>query len=217
MDAYDSLFILLFVYSTGNTLEHVSKLFNIPSSTVESTIQRTRIDLNTVLKNKFYEIPEKFVIQNDDPRLRKIGLIVDSTSFEINKPTGRFEEARIYFDKKNAIYALKKEVAVLGRPPYIAVFFGKGEVGSIHDFAIFKKNIGKYEEYLKVEEGNYFTLLADKGDLYKLVIIKFNIIFKLGYIGENIVTKFPRLTPDKNNNVDYDEENNIVLSKLKNY
>jgi len=42
-----------------------------------------------------------------------IGLLVDSTSTEICWP-GPFEEVKPYYDEKNEIHGLKKEVVVLG-------------------------------------------------------------------------------------------------------
>ncbi len=59
------------------------------------------------------------------------------------RPKGRFEEAKIYWDEKNAIYALKKECAVLAAKPHYCIFIQKGQVGSKHDYKIFKVT-GRY-------------------------------------------------------------------------
>ena len=68
---------------------------------------------------------------NDGPRPKPldsnypyIGLLVDSTFIEVYRPRGRFEEAKIYFDAKNGIYALKKKVAV-SASPYACFIFSK--------------------------------------------------------------------------------------------
>ena len=74
-----------------------------------------------------------------------IGLLVDSTSIEVYRPRGRFEEAKTYFDAKNGIYALKKEVAVSASPPHYALL---AQVGSIHDYTTFKSNYECYLDYL---------------------------------------------------------------------
>jgi len=77
-----------------------------------------------------------------------IALLVDSTSIEVYHPRGRFEEAKSYFDVKHGIYALKKEVAVSASAPHYALFFQQAQVGSIHDYAIFKSNYQCYLSYL---------------------------------------------------------------------
>ena len=46
-----------------------------------------------------------------------VALLVDSTTILINKPLGRFSESKIFFDGKNHVYGIKKEVAVWPHPP----------------------------------------------------------------------------------------------------
>jgi len=51
-----------------------------------------------------------------------IGLLVDSTTTEICWPGGPFEEVKPYYDAKNQIYSLKKEVAVSAAAPLLFSF-----------------------------------------------------------------------------------------------
>jgi hypothetical protein len=59
-----------------------------------------------------------------------IALLADSTSFEVFRPKGRFEEQKHYYDGKNKMYAVKKEVAVMAHAPHYALFFSKGELST---------------------------------------------------------------------------------------
>lgn len=67
-------------------------------------------------------------------------MCVDTTSQEVYRPKGRFEEAKHYWDAKNHIYALKKQVAVMAHEPHYALFLSPGVVGSQHDYTTFKVN-----------------------------------------------------------------------------
>jgi hypothetical protein len=76
-----------------------------------------------------------------------IGLLVDTTSIEVYHPKARFEDAKTYWDAKNCIYALKVEVAVQAAEPHYALFVQRGQVGSKHDYVIFKENSTLYSSY----------------------------------------------------------------------
>ena len=73
-----------------------------------------------------------------------IALCVDTTSQEVYRPKGRFEEVKSYWDEKNHIYALKKQVAVLAHEPHYAMFVSPGVIGSQHDYTTFKV-LNKYK------------------------------------------------------------------------
>ena len=68
----------------------------------------------------------------------QVALAVDSSSQEVYRPKGRFEEAKSYWDAKNHIYALKKQVAVLACEPHYAMFSHPAVIGSKHDYTTFK-------------------------------------------------------------------------------
>jgi hypothetical protein len=88
-------------------------------------------------KTKAQDIPTE--------RYRHVALLGDSTSLEVYRP-GRFEEAKAYWDGKNGIYALKKEVCVMASPPHFAMFASKAFLGSTHDYYL---NYREYLPYLK--------------------------------------------------------------------
>ena len=98
---------------------------------------------------------------------------MDTISVEVFRPRAEFNEAKAYFDAKNKIYALKKEVAVRAVAPHYALFSQQSCLGSEHDYSIFKKNSNKYFEYLlKTDEekeeydidenANSWAILGDK-------------------------------------------------------
>jgi len=62
-----------------------------------------------------------------------VGLVVDSTTTKICRQGGPFEEVQPYFDKKNAIYGIKKEVAVSAVTPHYALFSSPFHLGSEHE------------------------------------------------------------------------------------
>ena len=120
---------------------------------------------------------------------------------------GRYEEKKKYYDKKNGIYALKKEVAISSNAPYFALFIGKGVPGATHDFTIYQTNVSTYSKYLKIAEidtfnnpevknQNYWSLLADKG-----------------YIGKVNNQEYKKITPLKSNQIGYNEAQNKRISR----
>ena len=124
-----SLFLLLCTYRSGDILDRLSAMFRIKKSTLDETISRTRSLLNSVLLERWGNLPKPVPLGGVDNALKNVGLTVDCTSFQVYRPTGRFEEAKKYFDYKNSIYALKKEIAVMPKPPYFALFYSSGDPG----------------------------------------------------------------------------------------
>lgn len=54
----------------------------------------------------------------------------------VHQPKVPFNEAKVYFDGKNHIYALKVEVGVLVNPSHYGIFIADCAVGSKHDYAL---------------------------------------------------------------------------------
>ena len=123
----DSLFLLLCTYRSGDILDRLSAMFRIKKSTLDDTIGRTRKLLNATLTERWRNLPRPVPLNEVDKLLKKVGLIVDCTSFQVYRPTGRFEEAKKYFDYKNSIYALKKEIGIMPKSPYFALFYSDGD------------------------------------------------------------------------------------------
>jgi len=59
-----------------------------------------------------------------------IALLNDSMTVETCQPGGPFEEVKSYFDVKNGIYGIKKEVTVSAHPPHYALFISPYHHGS---------------------------------------------------------------------------------------
>ncbi len=93
-----------------------------------------------------------------------VGLVCDSTSTEVFRPVGRFEDAKTYWDGKNKIYALKKDVCVRAAPPHYVVFSSPASVGSEHDYTAFKRNYHKYKEFLLKSPQERSMLPRDSGE-----------------------------------------------------
>jgi len=90
------------------------------------------------------------------------------------KPTGNWAESKRFYDTKNGIYGLKKEIGITSNPPYLALFFQDGEAAAQHDFLIHQKYTNIYNKYLKITNQDiekdeslktreYWDLLGDKG------------------------------------------------------
>jgi hypothetical protein len=94
---------------SGDTLEQVSAKFDEKTSTIQATIDRIRPFVTSVLKKRWVDKPRPGRIHGvDNSVMSRIGLIVDCTTFPVNRPVGRFEESKIYWDDKNSMYGLKK-------------------------------------------------------------------------------------------------------------
>jgi hypothetical protein len=144
----DALLALLILYKTAPKLDELGEKVKYYPTALRNALDRIRPILNTVLQNRWWKDrirPFPLV----DTRFNWIGLLVDVNSQEVFKPKGRFEEAKIYWDQKNYIYALKREVSVTAAPPHFALFVSKGRVGSTHDFTLHKEVYREYLPYLR--------------------------------------------------------------------
>jgi hypothetical protein len=81
---------------SGDTLEQVSAKFDEKTSTIQATIDRIRPFVTSVLKKRWVDKPRPGRIYRVDNFVSRIGLIVDCTTFPVNRPVGRFEESKIY-------------------------------------------------------------------------------------------------------------------------
>lgn len=143
----DSLILLLMMYKHG--WEYVTLAFAVkrPKSTVKSAVERILPIVHQTLKKTWWLTRMRPEGMYDD-EYPHIVLCVDTISVEVFRPRTDFNEAKSYFDGKNKIYALKKEVAVRSVPPHYALFSHPSCLGSEHDYSIFKKNSNKYHDYL---------------------------------------------------------------------
>ncbi len=91
--------------------------------------------------------------------------------------TGRFSEAKPYWDGKNKIYALKKEVAVSACQPHYALFSSPAFRGGEHDFTGLQRHYSGYVEYLKKNPDEQAVTAADGSNLWILLA-------DAGYLGD---------------------------------
>jgi len=118
----------------------------VKKSTLEDTIQRIRPLLYVTLENKWLSnLPRPKPLTGP---LSHVALLLDSTTIEVYRPTGRFEESKKYWDGHHGLYGLKKEVAIMAAKPHFALFIQKGR-GSIHDFEVLKETQASYHQYLR--------------------------------------------------------------------
>lgn len=147
--------------------------------TLNKMISRSRLAINQGLKEKWMNNRKHHLPESLDSN-REIALIVDCTTVEIFKPTGTWDESKIYWDGKNKIYGLKKEVAISSNFPYQALFIEKSKPASFHDYRIFKENYFKFVPYLQksFEETQKFPETE----------LSWSILCDLGYIGPEMDT-----------------------------
>ena len=168
----DQLICYLVWGRTGEDVDVLARLLGIKSNRLEDNLRRIRPILNQTLKSKWWDTRMRPRIQVDS-QFPHVALLVDGHTSKVFRPKVPFEEAKPYFDKKNKIYGLKNEVAVMVSPPHYCMFVSPKTIGSVHDFQIFKDHYERYLSYLlKLPEENmhlpgdvrfrYWAIIADK-------------------------------------------------------
>lgn len=113
-------------------------------------------------------------------------------TWETFRPRGRFEEQKVYWDGKNNIYGLKKEVGVMAAEPHYALLSSKGHVANTHDYQIHKETYRSYVPYLEKLTEERAMLPMDQQSTH------WAIIADKAYIGpEGDTPNVRRLTPKK--------------------
>ncbi len=154
----ESILLLLAYY------DHIAAWFHVKSSTLADTLQRGREYLFPALVERWWKVKIRPRIVPEIPH-PEIALVGDIKSAEVFRPKGHFNEAKTYWDGKNKIYALKKEVAVLRYPPHYAMFSLPSHVGGEHDYACHKQEYINYAEYLlKLPEDYLLIKLIQSGE-----------------------------------------------------
>ncbi len=143
----DALILLLHWLKTGSDYGQVAVLSGYGEHVVRTAILRAKEALFEMLEERWW-IQRRRPLPLERTPHPYIALICDSTSVEVFKPMRQFDEAKVFWDGKNKIYALKKEVCVMASPPHYALFSSAKFCGSEHDYSQFKKNFQKYSDYL---------------------------------------------------------------------
>ena len=175
LSSLDALFASLVHYSLYLPLDEQAAIFHIKVPTLEDSIKRIRPILLETLKRRwnaanFRPVP---LPASKTVTFPYVALLLDSTTIPTYRPKGRFEEAKAYYDGKNGIYGLKKEVAVMASEPHFALFMQKGQLGARHDYAILKETEASYESYttktkqealaLRPDQDKQWAILCDNG------------------------------------------------------
>jgi hypothetical protein len=150
----------LILAKRGMGYDTLATFLKMTTSSLIRALERVTPVLYEILKSRWWndrKRPTPLIQSN----FRYIALCADSTSIEINRPKGRFEEVKNYYDAKNKIYALKKECAVMASPPYYCLFSQRAVTGSTHDFNILKSTYQSYVSYLtkRNDEINMITMV----------------------------------------------------------
>jgi hypothetical protein len=172
----DAFLATLVLYKTGDDYEKLGRNLKIKPANARHAVERMRPIINNTLKERWWNNKPRPQPLSETP-FPHVALLIDSNSQEVYHPKARFEEAKAYWDGKNKIYALKKEVAVMAQPPHYALFSQKGEIGSTHDFAILKKTYSSYLPYLQKTNAENSLLPMDQNSQLWACILD------MGYIG----------------------------------
>jgi hypothetical protein len=184
LDDLDALCLLLYWMRNAQDYPTIAGTFNLGITATTTAIFRARQALFMALESKWW---------TKRPRPKKptvhphIALLLDSTSVVIPKPLGTHHEEKRFYDAKNCIHALKKQVAVAAAHPYYALFSAPAAPGSTHDYAIFKANYEPFVRYL-AKTPEELQALAEDTDNDKLAILADS-----GYIGPATNTPGVRL------------------------
>lgn len=217
----DHLCVMLMLYTLGAKKSILAAQLKIKPTCMEDAINRMRPILYQALRHRWNRKkfrPRLVYVRaegagEEEERLHslaQIGLLLDSTSIEVYRK-GRFEEAKHYWDGKNHIYALKKEVAVLAQPPYFALFMMKGRPGSIHDMEILKSTQKRYTAFLQKTAEEKAALTPLDGDNPEWAVL-----CDKGYQGaRNLTPDIRRFTPKKKATSETDRRMNTRLARKR--
>eukprot|EP01112_Ceratiomyxa_fruticulosa_P024316 TRINITY_DN989_c0_g1_i1.p1 TRINITY_DN989_c0_g1~~TRINITY_DN989_c0_g1_i1.p1 ORF type:complete len:183 (+),score=34.81 TRINITY_DN989_c0_g1_i1:554-1102(+) len=156
----DHVVLYLIWAHNGFDIDKLAGWLRYQTTTVSNAINRIRPLLHQYLTH-FWTSSRRRPRPVPFSSLSHIGLLMDSTSVEVFRPTGCFEEAKKYWDGKNKNYALKVEVAVMASAPHFCFFVSKGVPASIHDYTLHLMNFASYISYLLKTPAEQLLLLDD--------------------------------------------------------
>lgn len=180
------------------------------SPTLQAAVVRFRPILNQALRDRWWT-PEKRIRPKPlpDTHFPFIGALGDVVSLHIFHPRLNFSEAKIFYDKKNSIYALKKEVVVTAQPPHYALFAQKSRVGAKHDYVILKESYQSYLPYLEKTPTELQAIPEDQNPNWAMLLDH-------GYVGPAEDTPgLRRVTPKKGTLSVEEQHSNAELGRLR--
>lgn len=120
------------------------------TNVIKNTVMRTLQLIHEPLVNAYIPIWSKKAQLDRKINFKyfpEAALVIDVTFQPAYRPKTRFHEARRYFSGKHHQYGVKTEVA--HAPDGRAMFVGKHEPGSVHDYTMFLKDAPMYKKFLK--------------------------------------------------------------------
>lgn len=188
----DALLCYLILLKTGLDLPVLAKVLKLSESRLEGNISRVRSIVNAALKQRWQELIVRPTANLNRP-FPEAGLLIDNTTVQCFRPKGRYMEVKHYFDGKNHIYGLKKEVSITAVAPHFYVTSSPHYPGSVHDYTIHKMEYRRHFEYTLKQPSEVYALPADcRHEHWATVLDK-------AYIGpEGDTPDERRITPTKN-------------------
>lgn len=203
----DAIVLTLYIFKTAQDYSNVSYTFFKKisgDSSIHVAVNRVVPILLKCLSAKWWQMrirPKKL----EGTVCPDAALLIDSTSFQIKRPSGQFANSMCFFDGKNHKYALKKEVAVMARHPHYALFASPSYTGSCHDERIHQEMYKCYETYLRKSAFE----ADDHSPAY------WEVVADMGYIGETVGSHFRKITPAKGRVDKEAEKLNGEISKVR--
>lgn len=163
----DALLALLVLYKSVPKYDDLCTKICYKPTAVRNALDRMQGVLNQVLRQRWWsdrQRPQPLI----DTHWPYVALLIDVNSIEVFRPTGRFEDAKTYWDAKNFMYALKFEVAVLAAEPHYGLFCFSGKVGSMHDFKVHQANcnsdVNEITTYLQKTQEELAQIPTDRNN-----------------------------------------------------
>ena len=205
----DGLIILLTFYKTALEYDKLAAFLGFKLGTLKNAVDRMRPILYDTLHELWLENRRRPTPLNET-HFPHVALLIDSTSTKVFRPKVPFQEAKMYWDGKNSMYALKKEVAVMASKPHFCLFLQKGVIGSKHDYEYLKETFHLYIPYLQKMTEEFVQLPSDHGNQ------NWSALFDKGYVGpDNDTPGLRRITPKKNTSAYADLIENEEKSKIR--
>ncbi|OAF70921.1 hypothetical protein A3Q56_01285 [Intoshia linei] len=136
MCTLDSVIIFLYWLKHGHEFKLIAKIFGFTTNLIQKSIDRMRSPFYQYLSQKWWNHKKRPIAMEGN--YLYLALAIDSTSLKVFRPHEIKSNAKKMYDSKNKMNPIKKEVKVMTTPPYYALFFEKGFLGSEHDFSAFK-------------------------------------------------------------------------------
>ena len=186
-----------------------ARLSGMKAGRYEEDVDRGRRVLLAGLKERWWDSRQR-PVPLTGTIFPHVGILIDTQTTETFRPKVLFSEAKIYWDEKNHVYGIKKEVGVMAHEPHYCLFTQPGVPGSVHDYARHKEIYDTYLPYLEKTPEERFALPADQANAYWAGA------FDKGYIGPASDTPhLRRITPVKKAVTHHEQEHNHAVNRIR--